>query len=157
MSRVAIYPGSFDPPTLAHQEVLRQAQLVFDKVIPVVAANSAKTSMFTRTERVAMWTALGVNELWVAEVGECVIDWTKHTGANHVVRGVRDASDVLAEQVYRKFVRGVSLGGLETVYFMPPPELQHISSSAVRQILALRRREAMAGWLDPRVTRLCLP
>ncbi len=159
MSRIAIYPGSFDPPTLAHQEIYRQAEDVFDRVFVVIARNSSKANMFGSAERMEMWReVISVPEnVWLSDAGECVTDWARAVGANYVVRGVRDASDVLGEQVYRKFVKGVSLGGLECVYFMPPPELQCVSSSAVRQILALKRREACAGWLDPRVTKICLP
>ncbi len=156
--RIAIYPGSFDPPTLAHQEILRQAEDVFDRVHVVIARNDSKKGMFSYGERVDMWNAVSdPGNVFLAHGGECVTDWARALGAHYVVRGLRDASDVLGEQVYRKFVKGVSLGGLECVYFMTPPEVQHVSSSAVRQILALKRREVLAGWLDPRVTRICLP
>lgn len=156
--KIAIYPGSFDPPTLAHQDILRQAREVFDRVAVVIAPNDSKKPRFSDDTRLEMWAQIdnGPEDIYLASPGTCVTDWAR-IGASHVVRGVRDATDVLGEQVYRKFVRGVSLGGLNTAYFMSPPELQHVSSSAVRQILVLKRREAMAGWLDPRVTALALP
>lgn len=157
MSRVAIYPGSFDPPTLAHQEILRQAQAVFDRVVVIVAKNGTKEGTFHPTERVMMWQAVGLRSenYRIGNGNECVVDWAQEFGARYVVRGLRDASDVAPEQAYRKFVKTASAGGLEAVYFMSPPDLQHVSSTVARQILALRGREhLLAGTLDPRVTSL---
>lgn len=153
MTKVAIYPGSFDPPTLAHQEILRQAREVFDQVVVVIGRNGSKRGAYTSDRRGAMWRLVGVNpqDLIVGDPGECVLDWAHQVGAPFVVRGIRDASDVPSEQAYRKFVRGYSQGHIEVVYFMPPPELQHVSSTAVREILQLRDSNATGGWLDKRI------
>lgn len=158
MSRVAIYPGSFDPITLAHQNILAQAREVFDQVIVVVGHNGAKRSMFTQDER-----ALQVGEVVGDDTGlvytppprECITDTARAVGARFIVRGIRGPADIEAEAAYRAFVTGNAQGSIDVVYFMTPGTLRHVSSTAVREILGLDGpRHRLAGWLDPRVTRL---
>jgi len=155
--RIAIYPGSFDPITLAHQNIYQQARQVFDEVYLVIAKNGEKSGRFNAKQRLDMARAvIDEKHVIVVDPPTCVTDWAAMLGAKHVVRGIRDAVDVLPEQTYKRFVDGVSLGTLDVVYFMPPTDLQPVSSSAVRQILALKNEVALYPWLDPRVIKLAL-
>lgn len=156
MARVAIYPGSFDPPTLGHQEVLRQALEVFDKVVVVVGANGAKAPFLSRADRQDVWAMLtprGAVDLPPA--GESIVDTAFRLGALHVVRGLRGVSDVTEEQAYRVFVQQASRNKIGLAYFMVPPHLQHVSSTAVRSICQLNTaRVDLRDWMDIRVQQV---
>jgi len=156
-TRVAIYPGSFDPPTLAHQEIRRQALEVFDRVPVIMGKNDGKSkTAFPPANRCRMWMAMGVEpeDYRIGNSGECVVDWAQEFGASHVVRGIRGPEDLPAERAYRRFLMQASHGAVDVVYFMTPPDLADVSSSAVRQIFALRKKAALLGWVDSRILYL---
>ena len=95
MTRIAINPGSFDPVTLGHLDVLKRALAIFDKVILGIAVNINKKSLFTAEERRAQLTALMADEprVEVDQFSGLLVDYAQRRGAGTVVRGLRAVAD----------------------------------------------------------------
>src|ERR687890_323470 len=110
MTRIALYPGSFDPPTRGHEDLVRRSLALADRVIVAVAANSAKQPLFSVDERLA-----------------------KQSGASVVVRGLRAVSDF--EYEFQMALMNRQLHpSLETVFLVPAVDLTYLSSSLVREV-----------------------
>lgn len=94
-SRIAVYPGSFDPITNGHVDIIKRGIRLFDKIIVLVAYNPAKTSLFTVEERVAMIkeTFKDVNRVEVDSYSGLLVDYLNEVGANVILRGMRALSD----------------------------------------------------------------
>ena len=134
--RRAICPGSFDPVTVGHLDIIRRAAALFDEVIVLVAANSAKQPMFSAQQRVDMLNACFTDLPGVrAEASEeLVADAAKRLGACVLVKGVRSVADFEYEQMLDQVNRFV-LPGLETVVLYTEPSCGWISSTVVREML----------------------
>ena len=135
MTRIAIYPGSFDPPTRGHEDLIRRSADLADRLIVAVAVNLAKTPLFTLTERL---------ELLKASVGDqpkvlfdsfdgLLADYARKVGASMVVRGLRAVGDFEYEFQMALMNRQLN-AGLETVFLVPAVGLTYISSSLVREV-----------------------
>ncbi|HNS56262.1 MAG TPA: pantetheine-phosphate adenylyltransferase [Smithellaceae bacterium] len=94
-SRIAVYPGSFDPITNGHVDIIKRGIRLFDKIIVLVAYNPAKTSLFTVEERVAMIkeTFKDVDRVEVDSYSGLLVDYLNEVGANVILRGMRALSD----------------------------------------------------------------
>ncbi|MEN6330454.1 MAG: pantetheine-phosphate adenylyltransferase [Smithella sp.] len=94
-SRIAVYPGSFDPITNGHVDIIKRGIRLFDKIIVLVAYNPAKTSLFTVEERVAMIkeTFKDVDSVQVDSYSGLLVDYLSEVGANVILRGMRALSD----------------------------------------------------------------
>jgi pantetheine-phosphate adenylyltransferase len=135
MKRISIYPGSFDPPTLAHLSVLEQAEETFDEVIVVVAANGAKDrGLLLPGERVRAWKRTTDVRVEVADPLDTILDTCRKLRATSIVRGIRGPSDVESEQSFFDFIAGT----VDVVYFTVPARYRTISSTKVRSIVGLR-------------------
>lgn len=138
MKRLAIYPGTFDPPTLGHLDLIERASQLFDQVIVAVGSNSSKTPILTSDQRVQV-------------LGECIahlpnveatvfsgllIDFALSKGAKSIVRGLRATSDFEYEfqmaMVNRRLTTEV-----DTVFLMTKWDLSYLSSSIVREVAML--------------------
>ena len=135
--RVAVYPGSFDPVTLGHMDVIRRAAGLFDELrVCVVANGEKKNPMFSDEEKVKMLRAAVADipnvrvDLW----GGLVTDYAADTGACVVVRGVRNGSDFDAEYQLSQ-VYGELLHGLDTVFLPASPQYSWISSTLAREMI----------------------
>ncbi|MDR0686233.1 MAG: pantetheine-phosphate adenylyltransferase [Dysgonamonadaceae bacterium] len=139
MFRRAIFPGTFDPFTLGHLSLLERGLLLFDEVVVAIGNNPAKKTFFSSGERLAMVLRLfgGNNRVKVCSYEGLTVDLAREEGAGFILRGVRTASDF----DYERSVACVNrkLSGVETVIFFAEPELEHISSSVVRELLTLGR------------------
>lgn len=135
MERICIYPGSFDPITLGHMDIIRRACVLFDRVIVAVLHNPAKKGLFTPEERVEMIRAAcaDLSQVETAAFDGLLVDAVRKTGAVAVVRGLRAVSDYESERVMAQ-LNSELLPGMETVFLMARPEHGHVSSSAVREI-----------------------
>ena len=137
----AVFPGSFDPPTAGHLDVVVRAARLFDRLVVAVVTNPGKTPMFTPAERVAMLTeavaALGPDAASVEVVAEegLLVDVCARRGIGTVVKGVRGAVDLEAELAMARMNR--RMGGVETVLLPAEPSLADVSSSLVREIARL--------------------
>ena len=135
--RKAIYPGSFDPLTNGHLDVLQRAIGLFDEVVIAVAKDNAKTSLFTVDERVELIQAAFQHErVKVVPFEGLLVNFAQQLGAVALVRGLRAVSDFEFEFQLALMNRKLS-PTLETVFLMPREELTYISSRLVREIARL--------------------
>ena len=141
MTSLAVVPGSFDPVTLGHLDVIERARNLFDEIHVVVVHNPAKTAMLPVARRVELLeqslTEAGLSDRvrvtnW--SVG-LLVDYCHEVGANALVKGIRSEVDVTYETPMAIVNR--DLAGIETVFVLPDPAHAHVSSSLVRQVAAL--------------------
>ena len=132
---VAICPGSFDPPTNGHVDVIRRARSVFDEVIVAVVDNPAKNPMFTVEERVGMLKAIVGDESEVASFSGLLVDFVVSRGAHVVVKGLRAGIDFEYELQMAQMNR--RLKGVETVFMATRPEWSYLSSSLIKEVASL--------------------
>ncbi len=130
-----VYPGSFDPVTRGHVDVVRRAASVFGRVIVAVASNVRKSATFSVDERVEMLKdALeGIPGVEVDAFEGLLVDYLDHTDAKVVIRGVRAVSDYEFEFQMAHMNRQLR-PGIETVFLVAGPEEFFISSSAVKEV-----------------------
>lgn len=134
--RRAIYPGTFDPITVGHLDIIKRASNMFDKIIVAVADSTDKQPMFTLEERVAMVKA-GTSEMSNIEVigfKKLLVDLSDELDANILVRGLRAVSDFEYE-LQMGYANASLKKELETIFLMPSLEYGYVSSSVVRSIL----------------------
>lgn len=132
--RRAACPGSYDPPTRGHLDVIARTAALFDEVHVLVGTNSAKTGLFTAEERVGLLQQ-AVGELPGVEVhvfGGLVVDYCRAHDIDTVVKGIRGAVDLDYEARMAQMNRAMT--GLETVFLPAAPEWSAVSSSLVRDI-----------------------
>lgn len=132
--RTCIYPGSFDPLTLGHLDIIRRAAAQYDRVIVAVLHNPAKKGCFPVDKRLEMIAKAcqGLSGVETAAWDGLLVDFVRHTGACAVIRGLRGVSDFESEMTMAQLNERL-LPGLETVFLMTRPEHQCVSSSAVRE------------------------
>jgi len=138
--RIAIYPGSFDPVTLGHEDIARRALAVADRVIVAVAhrASQPKKGLFDIAERIAMIEEVFRDDdgIEAAEFDGLLVDFARRRGASILIRGVRDSSDF--EYEFRMALMNRALfPALETVFLAPDVGKSFISASLVREISTL--------------------
>jgi pantetheine-phosphate adenylyltransferase len=141
MSTVAVVPGSFDPVTLGHIDVIERAAALFDEVHVVVVHNPGKEALLPIAQRVTLLEQAiadaGVSGKIVVtswSVG-LLVDYCTDVGATVLVKGIRSQLDVTYETPMAIVNR--NLAGVETVFLLPNPAHAHVSSSLVRQVAAL--------------------
>lgn len=141
MSRIAVVPGSFDPVTLGHVDVVERASHLFDEVHVLVVHNPDKSALLSVDDRVALLDeslrAAGLPatvhvDRWSEGL---LVDYCTRVGASALVKGIRSQVDVAYETPMAIMNR--SLAGVETVFLLPDPAHAHVSSSLVRQVSAL--------------------
>jgi len=135
---IAMYPGSFDPFTFGHLDILERAAQIFDKVILTIAVNTQKSSVFTEKERLNLINDCVSNYDWSHKIeidsftGLLVNHARKH-GVHTLVRGVRQLSDF--EYEFRMALMNRRLGeDIETIFLMPREELTFVSATLVREV-----------------------
>ena len=133
--RTAIYPGSFDPVTLGHWDIIQRAEKLVDRLVVAVLHNPSKTSAFTVEERVDMLRELVGNHprVTITSFHGLLVDFAKSQGAQFIVRGVRAFSDF--EYEFQMALMNRKLAPeLETVFLMPKEKYSAVSSRLVREI-----------------------
>ena len=136
---IAVYPGTFDPITLGHQDLIRRAARLFGQVIVAVAVAHHKKTMFSLDERLA--AVAEVVQSWanvqVLAFDGLVTEFARSQGACAMVRGVRSVADFDFEAQLAGMNRAL-VPGIESVFLTPDARFQHISSTLVREIATLR-------------------
>jgi len=133
-SRVAVYPGSFDPITRGHEDLIRRARSFADRVIVAVAVNVAKQPLFTLEERVALIRqAVEDPSVEVRSFDGLLAAFARTAGATVIVRGLRAVSDFEYEFQMALMNRNLA-PGIETVFLVPAFDLTYLSSSLVREV-----------------------
>ncbi|MCC7517814.1 MAG: pantetheine-phosphate adenylyltransferase [Verrucomicrobiae bacterium] len=138
MPTFAIYPGSFDPLTNGHLDVLRRASRLFDKVILAIAHETEKRPLFTVQERVelAREAVCGLENVRVEEFKQLLVDYVQEKGACVIVRGLRAVSDFEVEFQMALMNRNLA-PTVETIFLMPRDSYSYLSSRMTKQIAQL--------------------
>lgn len=141
MTKLAVYPGSFDPITLGHLDIIERAIHVFDQVQVVVVHNPVKKAFFTLEERVAMVSDALIERGLLGKVSVdflaegLLTEYTSKIGAAVLIKGFRTGVDIEYELPMARVNR--DLTGIETVFLPSDPANTHISSSLVKQVATL--------------------
>ena len=132
---IAVYPGTFDPMTLGHEDLMRRASRLFERLIVAVAAGHHKRTMFSVGERLGIATELASKHpnVEVMEFRGLLRDFVVEQGGKVVVRGLRAVSDFEYEYQMALMNRHLS-AGLETVFMVPSLDTTYISASLVREV-----------------------
>lgn len=130
---IAVVPGSFDPVTLGHLDVVRRAADLFEKVVVAVATNAGKAPLLPVADRVALVerAVAGIARVRVAEVPGLLVDFCREIGATAVVKGLRSGGDYDAELPMAWMNRHL---GVETLFLPADPAVAHIASSLVKDV-----------------------
>ena len=136
---IALFPGSFDPFTVGHADIVRRALPLFDRLIIAVGINPSKHGEQTAVQRVESIASLYRKEprIEVRSYSSLTVDFASECGARYIVRGVRSPIDFEYERNMAEVNRRLS--GVETVILCADPALAHISSSLVRELEAFGR------------------
>ncbi|MDO8667316.1 MAG: pantetheine-phosphate adenylyltransferase [Gemmatimonadales bacterium] len=135
MTRLAVYPGSFDPITRGHEDLIRRGLVFADRVVVAVATQIAKQPLFTTEERVDLVRqTMGVESgVEVRPFGGLLVAFAREIGASVIVRGLRYVSDF--EYEYQMALMNRKLAPeIETVFLVPAFDLTYLSSSLVREV-----------------------
>jgi pantetheine-phosphate adenylyltransferase len=136
--RVALYPGSFDPPTNGHLDILARARRLADRVVVAILENDEKTPLFSAPERLAMIREI-VGEDRGVEVRSftgLLVDFARESGASLIVRGLRAVSDYEYELQMALMNRRLA-PTIETVFLMAKEEYSYVSSRLVKEVARL--------------------
>ena len=131
---IALFPGSFDPLTNGHLDIIQRASQLFDHVVVGVGHNTSKQALFTPAEKVALISSVVADlpNVEVAIMQGLTVQFMSEIGAKFIVRGLRNSKDF----EYERDIAGVNsaLADVETILLLAKPENQNISSSMVKEI-----------------------
>ena len=135
MPVIAVYPGTFDPITNGHTDLVQRATRLFDHVIVAIAANPAKAPLFDLEQRVAMAQTVlsAIENVEVSGFSDLLVDYASQKNANVILRGLRAVSDFEYEMQLASMNRRLS-SSIETVFLTPSEETSFISASLVKEI-----------------------
>lgn len=133
--RIALFPGTFDPFTIGHKDIVDRALKMFDKVVVAVGYNEHKTTGGSVAERENFIRAVydGVDSVEVASYSGLTVDFARAVGADFIVRGLREVKDFEYERNLAD--TNAAISGMETVFLVARPEYGFISSSMVRELI----------------------
>jgi len=153
--QIAIYPGTFDPITYGHIDVIKRATRLFSKVIVLVARNTSKAPMFTDDQRVSMIKDVfkGSTRVEVDGFDGLLVDYARRKGSRVIVRGLRAVSDFEYEfqmaLTNRKLVREI-----DTVFLVPDERYTYLNSTIVREVA--RHGGDVSDFVPPSIRKLLL-
>lgn len=136
MSKIAVFPGSFDPITSGHLNLIERALPLFDKIVVAIGVNSTKKYLFSLEQR-TKWLEDVFVDMPKVEVGHfehLTADYCKQIGAGYLLRGLRNGSDFDYEKTISQMNEIIG-DGLETIFLISKPQYSHISSTIVREII----------------------
>lgn len=138
MKKIAVYPGSFDPITYGHIDIIKRGLTIFDEIIVAVACNSQKNALFTTNERVELIQDVLKEEgrVSVDTFSGLLIDYVSYRGAHVIIRGLRAISDF--EYEFQIAQMNSSIGReIETLFMMTSLQYGYLSSSIVKEVCSL--------------------
>lgn len=149
---IAVYPGSFDPVTLGHLDIMERVSLLFEHLVVGVGINAEKTSMFTSQERVEhIYNAtLHIPNIEVRTFTGLAVRFVEACGAQIMIRGVRPITDIPAEITMMMANRRLG-PNVETLFLIADGDLAHVSSSLIKQIAPLASAEELRRFLPESV------
>ena len=136
--RIAIYPGSFDPLTSGHVDIIERGARIFDQIVVAILANAEKTPLFSESERVSIIRDVfkGQANVRVDTFNGLLVDYAQRQQATVLVRGLRAVSDFEYEFQMALMNRHLA-PGLETVFMMPDEKYTYISSRLIKEVFSL--------------------
>ena len=148
----AVFPGSFDPVTTGHVDLIRRASRMFDRLVVGVLVNSAKQPLFSKEERVAMLREITADQdnIEVSSFEGLLVDFVEEQHADAIVRGLRTPGDFEYELPLAQANHKLSVQA-DTIFLASAPEYSYISSSAVRELL--RYQADISGYVPETVLR----
>lgn len=150
--RIAVYPGSFDPITLGHLDVMERASRLFDRVIVGIGINIEKKALFEAEERVELVRKATehLKNIEIRTFSGLAVEFVRQCGSKVMVRGVRPIADIQAELTMMMANRRLG-PDVETLFMIADGDLAHVSSSLIKQIAPLAGDEELARFLPPSV------
>jgi pantetheine-phosphate adenylyltransferase len=150
--RVAIYPGSFDPPTNGHLDIVDRAARLFDRVVIGVGRNLSKKTVFTADERVALMqeACVRLKNVEVRTFDSLQVEFARGVGATFIIRGIRALSDFEFEFEMANMNRRLA-EDIEMVFLMTAPEYLFVSASRVKELAAFGA--TVDGLVSPNVAK----
>lgn len=135
MNRKAVFPGTFDPFTIGHHSLVKRSLELVDEIVIAIGRNEAKKSYYTLEDRIEMIRLLYKDDsrISVEAYDSLTVDFAKAVDADFIVRGIRSVNDFEYEKTIADMNRNIS--GIETFVLFTEPELTHISSTIVRELL----------------------
>jgi len=151
-ARIAVYPGSFDPITLGHLDVMQRASRLFDRLIVAVGVNIEKTAMFEPEERMELIRGATphLENLEIQTFTGLAVEFVRECGSRVMVRGVRPITDIPAELTMMMANRRLA-PDVETLFMIADGELAHVSSAIIKQIAPLAGDEELLRFLPRNV------
>ena len=145
--RCAVYPGTFDPPTLGHLDVVRRAVRLFPRVIVAVFPNPKKTPLFSVRERVALLRAATADlpQVTVRAFDGLLVDFVRREKAQVILRGIRAVSDM--EYEFQMAMANRNLSGIETLFLMPGEAYTYVTATLVKEVA--RHGGDVSGMVPP--------
>ncbi len=136
MSQIAVFPGSFDPITIGHVDLVKRALPLFEKIIIAIGTNTQKKYLFDLEQRLQWLDSVFDDEprISVDHFENLTAHYCKKIGAKYLLRGLRYASDFDYEKTISQ-LNNIVGEGLETIFLISRPEFSHISSTIVREII----------------------
>lgn len=131
----ALCPGSFDPPTNGHVDVIERAIASFDEVVIAIVDNPAKAALFTASERAGIFKDIFGDRVRVETFSGLLVDFARDTGADVVIKGLRTVGDYEYELQMAQMNR--NLTGMETIFMAAKEDWSFVSSSLVKEVARL--------------------
>ena len=134
--KIAVFPGSFDPITTGHVDLVKRALLVFDNVVVAIGVNSQKKYLFDLEQRIHWIEAVFADEprIKVGHFQGLTVNYCREIGSNFLLRGLRNASDFDYEKTISQ-LNTIIGDGVETLFLISQPAFSHVSSTIVREII----------------------
>lgn len=136
MEKIAVFPGTFDPITNGHIEIIERGKAIFDKIIIGIGVNSQKKTMFSLEKRLEWIKDLfqGDDRVEVQHFTGLTVHFCKEVGADFLLRGLRNTEDLNYERTIAQLNQIIG-DNIETVFLISQPQYSHISSTIVREII----------------------
>jgi pantetheine-phosphate adenylyltransferase len=151
-SRIAVYPGSFDPLTLGHLDVIRRGSRLVDRLVVGIGLNTEKPPLFAPQQRVELvrLATRAFSNVEVLAFSGLAVDFVRQCGARVMVRGIRPMTDLAGEFTMMMANRQLD-PGIETVFLMADERFTHVSSSLIKQITPLATDDMLAKFVPRQI------
>ena len=133
--KIAVFPGSFDPITLGHEDIIKRGLSLFDKIIIGLGENSNKKCMFSLERRIKFVskTFKDSNKIEIKPYKGLTVNFCKKNNAKYILRGIRNSEDYEYEKIIA--LTNMKMSGIETIFLLSDPEYSYLSSTTVRELI----------------------
>ena len=154
MTQFAVYPGSFDPFTLGHLDIVQRASRLFDRLVIGIGINLDKQPLFSANERVELirLSTAHLNNIEVLTYHGLTVKFVQQLGAKIMIRGVRPITDIPAELTMMMANRRLA-PDIETLFLFADGELAHVSSSLIKEIAPIADEQTFANFLPKPIVK----